>query len=68
MNTTILLLAKDGCTIRATLGSLTKIRFFWLGSTSKPKALHSQVIFGGSVKYFFRKEVERWIWFQEKSV
>lgn len=68
MNTTVLLLAKDERVIRAKLDSLTEIRFFWLGSTSKPRALHSQVIFGGSVKYFFRKEVERWIWFQERSV
>lgn len=61
MNATILLLTKDRRVIRATLGSLTEIGLFWLGSTSKPKALPSQDIFGGGVKCFSMKEVERWI-------
>lgn len=61
MNATILLLTKDRRVIREALGSLTEIGLFWLGSTSKFKAFHSQDIFGGGVKYFSRKEVERWI-------
>jgi len=61
MNATILLLTKEGRVIRATLNSLTEIRLFGLYSTLNANVLHRQDIFGGGVKCFSMKEVERWI-------
>lgn len=61
MNATILLLTKDRRVIRAALGILTEIRLFGFYSTLNANVLHRQDIFGGGVKSFSRKEVERWI-------